>query len=450
MRYSLQSIAGVLGGLVVLTASTAWGLDLISFKTKVEKTSYTSASKSDSGVSESTADAPATPNPFKPETIDTLTQPKSATSAAEKSDSGLREMLIGPEPGVKSAAPLRLPSPSTPAARSCLPSSIAGCGAGGCGSGAGCETGCVNGNGSGLGQGGRLQGIGCPADCEDCPRIGSMFFEKAEVWRNIADGSYADNKGLVVGGNVGVPLPKLREWGIGGQFGASYGAYDLDGRASSDRNNDVQQQIFVTAGLFHRPTESCPLGIGVGYDWMINSNYGVYATSPMMTQWRAQIGYALSARNEVGVWMSMRDRGADKEIEFNNQTATAHYRPLDQVNIFWHHNYCSGADSWLWMGFPDNDKVGGDGRLGEFTLGFSVNVPLTERVALTAGGSYMKPTASSGIAASVENAYSLSVGLAIFPGAGAKRGSVAGNCWMPYLPLADNMNFLSDTNATLY
>jgi len=51
--------------------------------------------------------------------------------------------------------------------------------------------------------------------------------------------------------------------GIGAQFGISYGAYDLDGKANPGFHAaDAEQQIFITAGLFHRPTEFCPLGLG--------------------------------------------------------------------------------------------------------------------------------------------------------------------------------------------
>ena len=31
-------------------------------------------------------------------------------------------------------------------------------------------------------------------------------------------------------------------------------------------------------------------------------------------------------------------------------------RALSQVNLFWHHKFCSGADSWVWVGVPDHGR----------------------------------------------------------------------------------------------
>jgi len=301
----------------------------------------------------------------------------------------------------------------------------------------------------------------CLAGCDACAPVGISLFAGVESFRGIADGDHQNN-GLVVGGNLGVPLPGLKDYGIGVQFGASFGAYDLDGRTFPDGAlgdppsavTDVGQQTFFTLGVFHRATEKVPLNIGFGHDWMINDAYGVFATSPTISQWRAQLGYCLSAWNEIGVWTTVRDSGDGKVITFGGIPANVlsldvSYRAIDQCNFYWHHNYDSGADSWVWMGFLEDDAVAGLGHLGSYTVGVTVQVPLTDRVALYADGQYMRPAASAGPIAAQEEAFSVGFGLAFFPYGNAKNRSVAGSCWMPVLPVANNGSFLVNTNGAL-
>ena len=122
-----------------------------------------------------------------------------------------------------------------------------------------------------------------------------MFFANVESFRSIVDGDFQNNDGVVCGGNFGVPMPGLRDYGFGAQFGGSFGVYDLNGRISrpSTTASDVQQQIFMTVGHFPPGHREVPMNMGIGYDWMINDAYGVFATSAHLGQWRGQIGYCL-------------------------------------------------------------------------------------------------------------------------------------------------------------
>ena len=118
-------------------------------------------------------------------------------------------------------------------------------------------------------------------------------------------------------------------------------------------NSDVQQQMFFTAGLFRRAFDgdhfTSHFSMGIAYDWMINDSFGEYAQSPFLGQWRGQIGYCLNARNEIGVWGTLRDRGSEKTDVFGE---TVLYRPLSQINLFWHHTFCSGANVGCRPVFP--------------------------------------------------------------------------------------------------
>jgi hypothetical protein len=293
----------------------------------------------------------------------------------------------------------------------------------------------------------------CRADCDACPGIGTMFFAGMESFRGISDGDFQNNNGMVVGGNVGMPIPLLRNYGFGVQLGGSLGAYDFDGRTSNSvgtdaGGSDVQQQVFVTLGIFRRATEKLPFNMAFAYDWMINDAYGVYATSPRLGQFRSQFGWAFNASNEIGVWSAINDRGDSKNVaDPAAGSITVSYRPLSQANVFWHHNFDSGADSWLWAGAPEAEKLGDGGRPGEYTVGLTMQVPLTNRVALYGSGQYMRPTATAGPIASIKDAYSVGFGLEFFPRGSSRNRTVAGNCWMPVLPVANNGSFLVDTTG---
>ena len=67
---------------------------------------------------------------------------------------------------------------------------------------------------------------GCGVDCDQCPGIGIELFTGVESFHNLTNDVFHDTTGPVAGGNIGVPIPKLREFGIGAQFGARYSAGD--------------------------------------------------------------------------------------------------------------------------------------------------------------------------------------------------------------------------------
>ena len=115
-----------------------------------------------------------------------------------------------------------------------------------------------------------------------------------------------------------------------------------------------QQQTFVTTGFFRKAKCDQRLSFGLVYDWMYNTDWGIYGNSPTLGQWRGQIEYSLNDCNGVGVW------GAKQRSWLRAATVcecgfTVTNRAISQVNLFWHHKFaCSCADSWLWIGIPDH------------------------------------------------------------------------------------------------
>jgi hypothetical protein len=123
------------------------------------------------------------------------------------------------------------------------------------------------------------------------------------------------------------------------------------------------------------------------------------------------------------------------------------WRPLNQLNAYWHYKWSAGgADTWLWIGAPERDRFFGNGSLGDWIAAALANVPLSDRIGLYAMVSYMHPSGRAGAAAAREEAWDFTIGLTFYPRSNARSDSVAGQGWMPELPVANNGTFLVDGN----
>jgi hypothetical protein len=280
--------------------------------------------------------------------------------------------------------------------------------------------------------------------CEDCPKWGVLTFVGYDSWRGIADDSWQNN-GIHVGANLGTWLGPVSEaTGIGFQFGGSVGVYDWSGAEYRPRDSAVETQGFITYGFFRKPNQNSKWSAGVVQDWMLNNNFGVYSQNPTLSQIRAQLGYAFTPSNEIGLWGACR---VLSDTNFVSGVGSTTWRPIDQLNLYWHHKWeLAGADTSVWIGLPEQDRLGGSGSLGEYIAGASANIPLSNSFALYTLVTYMHPSAGPGGAGSTEDEWSFAIGLAFYPGRNARSTTVAGQCWMPLMPVANNGYFLVDTN----
>jgi len=271
-----------------------------------------------------------------------------------------------------------------------------------------------------------------------------VVFAGVDAFKGISDGSLASNFGSVFGLNAGVPI--LSDFGLGWQSGVSFGTYDLDGHYFE--LEETQQQIFLTIGLFHKASRDQRISFGIVYDWMSNNNWGVYANNPMLGQWRGQIEYALSNDHAVGLWSCLRDRNVAQLLD---NGILVQDQAINQINLFWHHKFVDlGADSWLWFGIPErgrfNTRQGGS--LSDWTVGIRLQAPLSDRLALYTNGSYMHPSAAAGWDAAIECGWDVGVGVVWSCGGSVVRHTINGGRWLPYMPLANNTNFLVEQNPT--
>lgn len=324
-----------------------------------------------------------------------------------------------------------------------------GCGCNGYGNGCACNNGACN-NGCGCNS-----GCGwCGPDCQDCPSCVTQIGVGLDTFHNPTDSLLfllpsASNFGVVTSANVGTRLGSLSDYGFGAQLGASYGVYDFNGRYIL-HPSAAQEQIFVTAGLFRRPDAEIPFGFGVVYDWQINNNYGALAQSPFLGQWRCQFAYASSAWNEFGWWGAFHDRRDTKSLIGIPIT----YRSINQNNLFWHHKYQRGADSWLYIGLADQNRLNfanlipNTGSVANWIFGGTVTAPMSDYLAVYANFAYMVPTAPSNIlgTAASDEVYQLGAGITYYISGNARTKTVAGQCWAPYMPLANNGNFVVDSS----
>ncbi len=282
----------------------------------------------------------------------------------------------------------------------------------------------------------------CP-NCDDCPLRAFTIFVGYDSFRGVTDDGWQNN-GIHTGLNYGTRLGWFSELtGIGLQMGGSAASYNWSGNDYRP-DSGAQTQGFVTYGLFRRANATSHWSAAFVQDWMLNSNYGVFSQNPTLSQWRGQVAYAISARNEFGLWGTQRFLNDYRNVAGVGPTT---WRAVNQLNFFWHYKWTpGGADTWLWIGKPENDRLSGGGSLGDYVVGALANVPLNDRIGLYTQVQYMHPSARPGPAGGEENEWNFSIGLSYYPSRNARSNTVAGQCWMPQMPVANNGYFLVDTN----
>ena len=273
---------------------------------------------------------------------------------------------------------------------------------------------------------------GCYAGCRDGSRLldNTYFFFAGDGWANQPDDDDANNFGFRTGLNSGVPL--ARDQGIGMQIGTSVGFYDLLGREDGDVLA-LEDQIMLTAGVFKRGNVCCgdPLSWAVVYDHQFHNDFAEDGTDYVsLGQLRALAGYALSRRNEIGVWMTQTVGDRDSLPGFSAVVVT---EPVNQYNGYWRRHWQYGGDTMLYFGTAEDP--------GEFVAGLNGRLPLNPCWAFFGGVHYIKPSAGAGNPQFEEEVWNVTCGLVFYPGANARARSVSGNRWLPLLPVADNGTF---------
>lgn len=268
----------------------------------------------------------------------------------------------------------------------------------------------------------------------NCPPVAGDAGVAYDFFRSIPEGDWEGNTGIYVGFNAGAATPCQ---GIDFQLGSSYGIYDWAGRLSAPTHK-VQQQVFVTTGFSRRTPCASGFNAGLVFDWMWNSGLGVFASNADFGQLRLQAGYQVAQYNEFGLWGTLDLYRAHTRSGAISLT----YRGLSQINAYWKHLFQNSAETIVWAGVPYKSSLSsGTGRAGIVTLGAAFRAPLCGRFSVEGRGSYMAPhSPTSGLNSRY---YAANVCIELKYAFGDQCAPSA-----PYMPLANNSNFLTDTNVT--
>lgn len=260
-----------------------------------------------------------------------------------------------------------------------------------------------------------------------------------DSFRGMPDGSWNGNTGALIGVNLGMSLDDL----FGIQAGGSYGIYDWYGREviGSENTNKVERQGFATGGIFYKTPCSSGFQGGAVIDWMFNHNFGVFGLNPSFGQARLQAGYLFSGCNELGVWGTIRLRTDHKDF-FEIPVS---FRAIGQASLFWRHFFSNCAETMVWVGLPyDKSLMFSGKRAGKFVAGISFSVPLCASLSIEGHGMYMGPGRKELTPRFYNHGANISIGITYTFG----KDNDCNMNWQasPYLPIANNSNFLVDTS----
>jgi hypothetical protein len=290
---------------------------------------------------------------------------------------------------------------------------------------------------------GQFDGLG---GCDGEPIMGMTGVFGIDAFKGVSD--LQSNFGAIAGLNAAMPMRWLKNSGYGWQLGATYGGYSFDGKASGSVARS-QQQLFVTTGLFRKGQR---LSFGVVYDLMVNDSWGYYSIEPAIGQLRGQVEYAFADTDSIGIYGCGRGHYTQYRVGYDEsaQLVCLTERAINQVNLFWHHKFDSGADSRLWIGMPEQRRIEGSSSLGDWIIGANIEAPISESWALYGNAEYVHPSAAAGMTASMEATWNVGAGVVWYFGGRAKCQSLNGPNWMPYLPVANNSTFLVDQGLEIY
>lgn len=250
-------------------------------------------------------------------------------------------------------------------------------------------------------------------------------------FRGMPDGSWNGNNGGFISVNFGSALYKC----LNVQAGGSFGLYNWDGRQNLVFKNPkvLLRESFITAGL---TSTYGPFNAGLVYDRLFANHFGIYDLNPSVDQLRFQGGYQFCCE-EVGIWGAAHLATSHKRA----LGVPIAFRAVDQINLFWSHFFENSAKTTIWLGAPFRRSLMFHHKTaGIFTAGFAVRAPLTKRLYVDGHGGYMRARRSCGVRQSRNYSASVCIGITYLFGNGCS------NCSFIYMPLANNTNFLMDSN----
>jgi hypothetical protein len=233
------------------------------------------------------------------------------------------------------------------------------------------------------------------------------------------DGNFGFHEGL----NWGMPV--WDDIGLGYQKGFEITQNNWNGTSGSGLLNHYRSQVFVTAGLFHRPIRGVGIQGGMAIDFL-DENY--YAKTHL-TQIRGEISYLGPRHNEIGFFTAQHINTSNGISPLTLQPTT--FQATDQYNVFVRRNFASGANGRIWGGVTGH----GDGLVGG-----DATIYLSDRWAMTSAFNYLIPKQNSVVPATFREDLALTINLMWWPG--YRTPASRYNPYRQLFSVADNTTFL--------
>ena len=230
------------------------------------------------------------------------------------------------------------------------------------------------------------------------------------------------NMGVRAAASLGIPLVERAK--LGAQIGAAFN-YSTNAVHVLDQveGTDHRTQTFITAGIFERVSPK--FNWGLAYDALFEHYYDDFR----LGQVRGQVGFGVTASNEIGTWFT---RSVQGDSGLMGSTGVR-LDPVNQANVYHRHTWANFAQTTAWVGmanghqnvvwvFPDNSR---DRHV--LVYGAQLFMPLSDRFAVTGSANLVQPADTGTV-----DAY---LGISFFPGRSALRASRG-----VYTPLASIAN----------
>lgn len=225
------------------------------------------------------------------------------------------------------------------------------------------------------------------------------------------------NFGFHEGVNFGAPLGG--PWGLGYQIGTAVVHSNFTGSGDNQFAGQDRNQVFFTAGLFHR--QCIGLNWGVVFDYLDDSYYA----NVNLKQIRSETSWRFPTGGELGYWGAYgvgNDRAIDGRLD-----------PTDLFAFYYRRHFQRGGDGRIWAGFSGH----GDGLFGA-----DIRVPIGHGWALENSINYLAPKSGHTDEGSQRESWAVNIQLVWYLGQPAACALKS-----PYRPLfgvADNGSFMAD------
>lgn len=237
------------------------------------------------------------------------------------------------------------------------------------------------------------------------------------------NGNFGFNEGFNLGGAL-VPFPK---YGLGYQVGARWAQSDLSGNVFGSA---AREQVFLTAGVFHRAYRGCGFQWGLAFDWATDNYYtkATYSQVRMETSWLFPRGHEFGF---MGVFGAQSDQVTFTVLGIN--VVNQQIKPTDQYNFFYRYTTRYGGQGRFWGGWTGQNLT---------IFGSDFRVPMSNRTDLIGGFNYIMPPSGQNGNGTAAESWGLSMNIVWY--FGRPREGIHNTPFRPLFQTADNNVMMLD------